>query len=65
MLHDADCQIRGEAASALGSIGSLRVLPDLDRVSQTDQEVDQLGHTPASTAKESITNLLRRWAMRQ
>lgn len=63
--HDPDPQVRGTAASALGSIGNPAVLPDLHVVSQTDHEVDPMGYTPCSQAKEAISDLLRRWVIQQ
>ena len=61
MKNDADCQVRGAAASALGQIGSLEVLPHLHRAYRTDLEVDQLGYSPSFLAEEAMTSVLRRW----
>lgn len=65
MKHDTDCQVRGVAAYALGSIGAVEALPDLHRTYQTDLEVDQLGYTPSCQAQDAMTSVLRCWVSRQ
>lgn len=39
-LHDADTRLRGEAARALGALGSPRVVPELIAALQTDADAD-------------------------
>jgi hypothetical protein len=65
LKHDADCQVRGGAASALGQIGAIQALPDLHQAYQTDREVDELGYTPSGQAEEAMTSVLRSWVSRQ
>ena len=65
LKHDADCQVRGAAASALGRIGAAEALPDLHQAYQSDLEVDELGHSPSSQALDAMTAVLRRWTLRQ
>jgi hypothetical protein len=53
------------AAGALGQIGSIEALPDLHHAFRTDLEVDELGHTPSSQAKDAMTSVLRNWVSQQ
>lgn len=63
--HEDDCQVRGAAASALGAIGAVEVLPDLYQTYRTDHEIDPLGHSPSSQALDAMTSVLRSWASQQ
>ena len=65
LKHDADCQVRGVAAGALGQIGALEALPDLHQAHQTDFEVDELGHSPSWIALDAMTEVLSNWVTRQ
>lgn len=65
LKYDPDCQVRGTAASALGRIGVVEVLPALYQVFENDHDVDELGHTPSNCALDAMTNVLRDWVVRQ
>ncbi len=65
MFEDPDCQVRVEATGAVGKVGTLDVLPDLERVFLNDQETDPLGYSPSWIAHSAITDLLRSWTSRQ
>jgi len=65
LRQDPDPAVRGGAASALGRLGGPGVLPQLSETQQRDHEADPLGHTPSSQAADAITELLRRWVIRQ
>ncbi len=65
LKHDEECQVRGEAASALGPIGAIDALPDLYQAFATDLEFDQLGHSPSSQANDAITQVIQQWVTRQ
>lgn len=65
MFEDSDCQVRVEATGAVGRLGTLDVLPDLERVLLNDREVDCLGYSPSWTALSAITDQLRFWTSRQ
>ncbi len=65
MFEDSDCQVRVEDTGAVGRLGTLDVLPDLERVYLNDQEVDSLGYSPSWTAISAITDQLRFWTSRQ
>ncbi len=65
MRHDDECQVRGEAASALGPIGAIDVLPDLHQTFATDLEFDQLGHSASSQANDAISTVIQQWVTRK
>jgi hypothetical protein len=65
LRHDPDTQVRGTAAYALGGIGSPDSLPDLHRTFLEDHAVDELGHSPSSTAREAMSDILRTWVTRR
>ena len=65
LKQDEECQVRGEAASALGSIGDIDALPDLHRAFLTDLEFDQLGYSASSQATTAITTVMQQWVTRQ
>jgi hypothetical protein len=65
LKQDDECQVRGEAASALGRIGVIDTLPDLHQAFMTDLEVDQLGYSTSSQAKEAISTVIQQWVTRQ
>ena len=56
-LKDNDADVRYSAAQALGAIGDARVLPDLKRVSESDQ--DDIVRESASEAINKITKKQR------
>ncbi len=65
MKNDPDCQLRGIAASALGKIGPVEVLPHLHLAFQSDHEVDELGYSTSDQAEEAMTSILMTWVSRQ
>jgi hypothetical protein len=65
LKQDEECQVRGEAASALGPIGDIDVLPDLHQAFLTDLEFDQLGYSASSQAKDAISTLIQQWVTRR
>lgn len=65
LKQDDECQVRGEAASALGHIGAIDALPDLHQTVMTDLEFDQLGHTASSQANDAISAAIQQWVTRQ
>jgi hypothetical protein len=64
LKQDEECQVRGEAASALGSIGATDTLPDLHHALLTDLEFDQLGHSASSQANNAISTVIQQWVTR-
>ena len=65
LKQDEECQVRGEAASALGRIGATDTLPDLHHSFLTDLEFDQLGHSTSSQANNAISAVIQKWVTRQ
>ena len=65
MKQDDECQVRGEAASALGSIGAVDSLPDLHQAFMTDLEFDQLGHSASNQANDAISTVIQQWVTGQ
>jgi len=60
MQNDADLQIRGIAAYALGGIGDLRAIPALENTINNDHEVDRLGYSPSFSAKNAIDKIYKK-----
>ncbi|WP_165228338.1 HEAT repeat domain-containing protein [Aquisphaera insulae] len=58
MRDDPDPQVRGTAAYALGGIASPAAIPDLLAVLGSDNEYDELGHSPSSSAATALDDIL-------
>jgi PBS lyase HEAT-like repeat len=50
--------VRGTAAYALGGIGSPAAIPALLAVLGSDNEADELGHTPSGSAATALDDIL-------
>ncbi|HYH63421.1 MAG TPA: HEAT repeat domain-containing protein [Urbifossiella sp.] len=55
---DADPGVRGEAAYALGHVGSPGAIPGLIHALDHDKEFNDLGHSPSSISATALDNLL-------
>jgi hypothetical protein len=55
---DTDPGVRGQAAFALGHLGSPEAIPALIAALETDKEVDPLGHSPSSISATALDNIL-------
>lgn len=60
MKDDADPQVRGTAAYALGGIGNPKALPSLLITLENDHEFDELGYSPSFSAKTAIDEIRRK-----
>jgi HEAT repeat protein len=55
---DADPGVRGQAASALGRVGSPQSIPPLLEALDHDNETDSLGYSPSFIASQALDNIL-------
>lgn len=55
---DPDPGVRGQAAHALGCIGSPQAIPALISAIEQDKQEDALGHTPSSISATALDNIL-------
>lgn len=55
---DTDPSVRGQAAFALGHLGSPEAIPALIAALETDKEVDPLGHSPSSISATALDDIL-------
>jgi HEAT repeat protein len=55
---DADPGVRGQAASALGRVGSPQSIPPLLEALDHDNETDSLGYSPSFNASQALDNIL-------
>jgi HEAT repeat protein len=58
LRRDPDPQVRGTAAYALGGIGSPAAIPALLAALGSDNESDELGHSPSSSAGTALDDIL-------
>ncbi len=56
--HDPDPGVRGQAAFALGHIGSPQAIPSLLHALDHDREADEQGHSPSSIAATALDDIL-------
>jgi HEAT repeat protein len=58
LKSDSDPGVRGQAAFALGKIGSPRSIPSLLDSLERDHELDQLGYSPSFVAATALDEIL-------
>jgi HEAT repeat protein len=58
LRSDSDLGVRGQAAYALGHIGSLGAIPHLLYALDHDQECDPRGHSPSSISAAALDDIL-------
>ena len=58
LKHDPNPEVRGQAAFALGHIGSPQAIPFLLDALDFDKEIDVQGHSPSSIAATALDNIL-------
>jgi hypothetical protein len=58
LRRDPDPTVRGTAAYALGGIGSPAAIPALLAALGSDNESDELGHSPSSCAATALDDIL-------